>query len=89
MNKHIWYRLEYKRAVDTGFRILVGVGCIVIALGLGTTHVKPDSLLFDILIGSSFLGCFLMVACVVIINTLMEVDKHEWELTKIIKGGTK
>lgn len=84
MNKHIWYRLEYKRAVDRGIQVMVGI--------IGLMFLQ---LLVGVLVGvgetAMFLPAALLLALLVcdgaVIITLAHVDKHEWELTKNQKGG--
>jgi len=87
MNKHIWYRLEYKRVVDSVFKYVCWIGGIIIVLAFSSLALDFGSFPERLLIGLVICGAFLLEIGVAIAATLKYVDKHEWELTKKIKGG--
>lgn len=90
MNKHIWYRLEYKRWVSilTSAVTLLYVSLFAFVTGvciLGNS--KPDSDAILIMVSAILISGILIVLCGTVATTLKQVDKHEWELTKIKEGG--
>ena len=89
MKKHIWYRLEYKRVVDRLFSAIYWLTGTVIATVLISLLFEPGSLPSSILASLGPTIMVLAMFCLIVTVILTLVDKHEWELTKKIKGGTK
>ena len=88
MNKHIWYRLEYKRIawrLDKAALWMVGAA-LFFAIAGGTT-MPINKTISDFLAVPAIICFLIYIVCMALSIAMTEVDKHEWELTKKIKGG--
>ena len=87
MSKHIWYRLEYKRATHRILKYFIWIGCTMLALAIVSIFIEPEGqlriLLETLIVG----GAMSLLIGITAVYTLEAVDKYEWELTKKIKGG--
>jgi hypothetical protein len=89
VNKHIWYRLEYKKVVDKFFKYVCWIGGATVALAFSSLAPESGSFFERVLTGLTVCGAFLLIICSAVALTLTQVDKHEWELSQNTKEETK